>query len=401
MRRLRLLLLAAALAVLVAAAVTVPLPVFLERPGEVLSLGDNVRVELPGEDRAEINGDFLLTVVTLERATAVGVLGGLLDDNAQLVPVHRVTGGVDQETYFERQVALFDATTDVAAAVGLAAAGLHPHPQGVSGEGALVVQVVRGAPADGTLEPGDVITAVDGEPVADADELVDAVDAATRSVTLTYVRDDTERRAEVELGSVAGRDEPGLGVGVETAPATPQLPVPVEVASGRIGGPSAGLMIALTVFDKAADADLASGRRIAGTGGLAPRGGVEDVGGVAQKVLAAARADVDVFVVPDEQLDTARGARPAQADLELVGVGSFDEAVDALRDGAAARQLDRDRGVSAETVWASRQPAASRFRGRQAGYRVRRPPSRRAGVPRSGCRADAIADAGRTPAPAA
>lgn len=352
MRRLRLLFLAVALAVLVAAAVTVPLPVFLERPGEVLSLGDNVRVELPDEGRAEINGDFLLTVVTLERATAVGVMGGLLDDSAQLLPVGRVTGGVDQETYFDRQLALFEATTDVAAAVGLAAAGLDADPREGSGEGALVVEVVHGAPADGTLEPGDVITAVDGDPVGTGDELVDAVDAAAGSVMLTYVRDDSERRAEVELGSVAGRDEPGLGVGVQTAPVAPQPPVPVEVASGRIGGPSAGLMVALTVFDKAADTDLASGRRIAGTGGLTPGGDVEDVGGVAQKVLAAAEADVDVFVVPAEQLDTARGARPAQGDLELVGVGSFDEAVEALREGAAAGpRLDGGRGVSAETVW--------------------------------------------------
>lgn len=338
MRPLRLLFLPVALAVLAVAAVTVPLPVFLEQPGELVSLGENVHVD---EDTGELHGEFMLTVVTLERATVVGMIGGLLDDSVDLVPVDQVTGGVDQQMFFQRQRALFRATTDIAAAVGLDAAGLDIQPEDLEGKGALVMQVMRGAPADGVLRPGDIITAVDGEPVGSGDQLVEAVNTATGTVTVTYLRDGAERRADIELRPVAGRDQPGLGVGVRTAPAKPELPVPVEVSSGRIGGPSAGLMIALTVFDKAADVDLAAGRRIAGTGGIAPTGSVEAVGGVPHKVLAAARADIDVFLVPADQLESAREALPADAELDLIGAASFDKAVQALKGERAAHETHR------------------------------------------------------------
>lgn len=344
-RPLRLLFLPVALVVLAVAAATVPLPVFLEQPGELVSLGDNVRVDVPDQDTSELDGDLLLTVVTLERATVVGMIGGLFDSSVELVPVEGVTGGVNQEVFFERQRALFQATTDTAAAVGLDAAGLDVQPEDLEGEGALVTQVVQGAPVDGVLRPGDVIIAVDGEPVGSGDQLIEAVDAASGTVSVTYLRDEAERRVDFELGPVAGRDEPGLGVAVQTAPGKPDLPVPVEVSSGRIGGPSAGLMIALTVFDKAAGVDLAAGRRIAGTGGLGPTGTVEAVGGVPQKVLAAARADAGVFLLPAEQLDSAREARPPGARMELIGVGSFDQAVEALREKGTAHEM-RWRGLS-------------------------------------------------------
>lgn len=393
MRPLRLLFLPVALMVLAVAAVTVPLPVFLEQPGELLSLGENVHVESNG-DTGELDGDFLLTVVTLERATVVGMLGGLFDDSVELAPVDRVTGGVDQEVFFERQQALFRAATDIAAAVGQDAAGLDVEPEDLKGEGALVMQTVGGAAADGVLRPGDVITAVDGESVGSGDELVEAVEAATGTATVTYRRDDAERRADIELGPVAGREEPGLGVAVQTAPGQPELPVPVEVSSGRIGGPSAGLMIALTVFDKAADVNLAGGRRIAGTGGIGPTGAVESVGGVRQKVLAAARADVSVFLVPADQLESAREARPSDADLELVGAATFDEAVEALRREPAVHERPRPRLSVCAEPWTGHcrsargreGPWATHGRTSPPGLRVRLPNSPRTSPPVGGSR---------------
>ena len=121
-----------------------------------------------------------------------------------------------------------------------------------------------------------------------------------------------------------------IGVQVSTLNATVDLPVPVDVDSGQIGGPSAGLMIALTVFDKIDPVDLADGRRIAGTGTIGFDGEIGPIGGIQQKVVAAHRERVDVFLAPDEQLVEARSGLPEDSAMEVMGVGTFDEALSAL-----------------------------------------------------------------------
>src|SRR6266508_653215 len=50
------------------------------------------------------------------------------------------------------------------------------------------------------------------------------------------------------------------------APAYGKLPVPVSINTENIGGPSAGLMFALSIYDRLTPGDLTGGRRIAGTG---------------------------------------------------------------------------------------------------------------------------------------
>jgi len=72
-----------------------------------------------------------------------------------------------------------------------------------TGPGASVGTVVTGSPADKAgLKPGDVITAVDGKAVANADDLTAAVSARAPGdkVTLTLRRDGTTQTVTVTLG---------------------------------------------------------------------------------------------------------------------------------------------------------------------------------------------------------
>jgi PDZ domain-containing protein len=247
--------------------------------------------------------------------------------------------GESEGEFFARQQDVFDETAQQAAAVGLRAAGFDVGPEDLGGEGALVVETFPDSAATGTLLPGDVIVEAAGEPVGTFDHLRQVL-ARTGAATL----DLTVRRAGRPVGiritprPVPGvSEEPVLGIQVTTLHATVDLPVPVAVDSGQIGGPSAGLMIALTVFDKVDPVDLADGRQIAGTGTIAFDGAVGPISGIEQKVLAAHRQDVDVFLAPDAQLEEAGSLLPADSDMVLVGVGTFDEALDALGGEIAAR----------------------------------------------------------------
>ena len=61
----------------------------------------------------------------------------------------------------------------------------------------------------------------------------------------------------------------------------------VTVNTDEIGGPSAGFMFSLEIYNQLTEDDLTRGYNIAGTGTIAPNGKVGEIGGIHQKVIAA------------------------------------------------------------------------------------------------------------------
>jgi len=325
-RLLRRVFLPVSLLTLAAAALYVPLPVFLETPRVPYPLTDAVEVGVAGA--GEVNGDYLLTAVSLRRATLGDLAVRWVDDETRFLPVEAVLPpGVADGDYFDGQRQVFADSADVAAAVGLEEAGF----DAIRGQGALVASVREGSPADGRLREGDVVVAVDGQEVQTAADLAALVRATARGAArrLTVERGDRERTVTLTPRPLTG-DAPQIGVGTDTVDLRIDLPVDVQVAGGRIGGPSAGLLIALTVLDRADERDIAAGRTIAGTGALSVRGDVQPIGGLPLKVVSAARAGADVFLAPADQAADALGAVPAGSGMRVVGVATFDDAVAAL-----------------------------------------------------------------------
>ncbi|MGH8931928.1 MAG: YlbL family protein [Egibacteraceae bacterium] len=347
MRSTRVAAVAIAAFVLVSAAAIVPLPYFLERPGNALGLGERIMITAPSAE--PIDGDFLLVTVTLQRTTLADLLSAWLSPTLEVVGVDQVIPpGQTGEEFFAHQQEIFEQSARRAAAVGLTAAGFEVGPEDVGGEGALVVSVVPDSAADGALLPGDVIVAVDGDPIATDDDLreaipprcVDSIEALPPSscwepgsLRLAVRRAGQATEIDVRPQPVSGEPaRPVIGVEVTTLNASIDLPVPFDVDSSNIGGPSAGLMIALAVFDTMDPLDLADGRLIAGTGTIHLDGTVGLISGIRQKVAAAHREGVDLFLSPQGQLAEAQRGVPTGSDLRVIGVATFDEAVASLRD---------------------------------------------------------------------
>ncbi len=200
----------------------------------------------------------------------------------------------------------------------------------MTGGGARVVGVVPGAPAEEELREGDVVTAIGGRPVELASDLAAAVSSlsAGDEVTLSVERGDATIEARIELEQIEELGRPALGVALQTVDLDIALPVAVDIEQGRIGGPSAGLMIALTVYDLAHPADLTRSRTIAGTGTISLNGEVGPVGGVAQKVATARAAGAQLMLVPPEEAAEAR--EEAGPRLEVVPVRTIQEAISRL-----------------------------------------------------------------------
>ena len=318
-----------------AAVVSVPLPVYAQRPGISLDLADCIRVEDPAA--GPVQGDLLLTFVTYRRATLMDLVASLARQDIVLRPVERVIPrDVVPRDYFALQRQRFDREGLTAAAVGLERAG-YPEPVRVTGDGARVVRTLEGFPADGVLQPGDVVVSAGADPVRTSEDLRDVILRGER-VDLRVHRDgDIDAvslapvRSDVREEDLEGEPRYVIGAQLETVNPQVMLPVDIEIQAGRIGGPSAGLMVALGVYDAVADEDLVAGRRIAGTGEIDANGQVGRIGLLPLKVMAAHQAGASALLVPRSQADVARQAVPSGSDLQVVGVATIDDAITAVR----------------------------------------------------------------------
>jgi len=311
---------------LILAGALVPLPAFIELPGTAAGIPACVAID--GRAGARVNGDYMFTTVSQRDATPFGLLLAAVMADQKVIARRVLLGDVRRDRFFQRQRQVFLDATERAIIVALEAAGL---PVEVRGSGVAVVDVVPGSPAEGVLHAGDVITRVNGEPVRTDSALVEAVGATDR-LRLEIQRGGRTASATVQprIQEVDGRRRPVIGVRITTHEPQVELPLSIDVASGEVGGPSAGLMMSLAVYDLVDDTDLAAGRRIAGTGTLDIDGRVGPIDNVELKVPAALRSGAQVFLVPARQVETARSAVPAGSDLRVIGVDTFAAARAAL-----------------------------------------------------------------------
>ncbi len=272
-------------------------------------------------DRDGAEGVYMVDVL-VRRANLFERLFPQIYDGAELVPDERVNpAGLSERERRQHSLQEMSTSQQIAIAVALRVLG-HPVPS----RGAEVVTVQEGWPADGKLQPGDVIVRAKGRRVTSPERLRDVLRAHPpgEPVVVTILRKGAEDELDVGTRTAPGERRAVMGVTVQ-----PELefPIDVRIDAGEIGGPSAGLAFALGVVDELGT-DVDGGRRIAVTGALDFEGTVRPVGGLAQKTLGAREVGADVFVVPAENAAEAR--RYAEG-LRIVPVSSFREALSALR----------------------------------------------------------------------
>ncbi|MBQ1804061.1 MAG: Lon protease [Bifidobacteriaceae bacterium] len=103
-----------------------------------------------------------------------------------------------------------------------------------------------------------------------------------------------------------------------------------KINSGPIGGPSAGMIFALGLIEKATGQDLTGGKNVAGTGTLAKAGKVGEIGGIASKMIAARRDGASFFLAPASNCAQVLSSKVPEG-LRVVPVPSLSGALKALK----------------------------------------------------------------------
>ena len=300
--------------------------------GEV---GGTPVIAVEGRRTYPTEGELDLTTVGVQTPlTLVQALQGWFDDELAIVP-RDVVYPPDRtdEQVTEQNTRAMTTSQDAATTAALRQLGIPIDTQVV------VAKVNEDAPAAGRLQPGDVVTAVDGEAVDDSDALRAAVGGREPGapVTLSFLRAGRTTTTTLTTATAQSEDGPRPVIGVEPQDRA-DYPFDVTITLKEVGGPSAGLMFALGIVDKLDAQPLTGGTHVAGTGEISPDGVVRPIGGIPQKLLGARRKGATVFLTPAANCAEALGALPAG--LQLVRVDTLRDALEGLRllrDGGAPR----------------------------------------------------------------
>ncbi len=300
--------------------------------GSYLFLPDRARpvapiVQVRGGKNPTDGGGIYLVDVFVRKASLFERLFPGIREGSTLVPGSAIQQpGQSESARRQADLREMSRSQEIAAAVAERAAGYKVVARPT---GALIDQVIPGAPASGRLQPTDVIVGVDGRPVRLATDLRRALRSRPVGTRFRLAVHRGSRLLRIPVKTVAdphAGGRPVIGVLVEQS-ADVHLPVPVRIRSGDIGGPSAGLAFALAVAEKLGR-DVDHGQRVAATGEITLDGHVLPIGGVEQKTIGVRRTGIHIFLVPAG--DNAREAKKYARGVRIVPVETFQQALRAL-----------------------------------------------------------------------
>ena len=319
---------------LVVVAARMPAPYVTVSPGPTVNVLGSEHgkpiVDISGHRTYATHGQIRLTTVSITNPDAevslVQALSGWLRKDVAVIPREAMypdaNSPAEERTQSSAQMVN---SQDTAAAVALSALG-YSLPSFVE-----VTGVTPKGPSAGRLRTRDRIVTLNGARVRQPQQLLDAMSKVEPGATVTVgVRRDGEPRT-VEITTRRATDDPDQAVlGIIIGPAW-QFPFDVHVGlSDSIGGPSAGLMFALSIYDRLTPGSLTGGKVVSGTGTIAPSGQVGPIGGIQQKIVAAGNSGARLFFVPKDNCAEAMQA-PTPDSMRLVLAKNFASALSSLK----------------------------------------------------------------------
>ena len=276
----------------------VPLPYYIEMPGSAMQLAPLIKVKGGYPEK----GQLMLTTVRMGRANPYTYLWAKVRKHEDVVPVREIMDkNMTDEEYNVYQLYLMESAKHNAIQAAFKKA---KRPFSSRYEGIYVLNVYDGMPAAKVLKAGDRITKVDGHAFKSSKQFMHYVakKKAGDKVELTYVRQKKAKTATVALAKFKeNHHKTGIGISLVDDRTIKSDPA-VKMDTEKIGGPSAGLMFTLEIYNQLTKQDITKGYKIAGTGTISPNGEVGRIGGIDKKVIAADKAGADIFFAPDDTI---------------------------------------------------------------------------------------------------
>ena len=286
-------------------------------------------IEIEGAESYDYEGNLYQLTVRRDEANYFTYVWAKVDNSVDLYSREVILPkGVTPQELSEISMQNMKTSENVAIAVAL---NLLDYEIETQGDGVLVVGIMDDSPVAGKLLKEDLIISINNEVIKSTTEFISLLRTYEIGdmVSIGLIRNDKEMSIETKLiEHIDYENEPMVGFLASTPNQRFVFPISVDIDTGNVGGPSAGLMMALNVYNSLTEYDITKGIKVAGTGTIEIDGSVGPVGGVKQKVIAAKNAGSTLILVPTANFDDVKSY--IDQDTSIVSVDTFNEALNLI-----------------------------------------------------------------------
>ncbi|MFS1518258.1 SepM family pheromone-processing serine protease [Bacillus sp. SCS-151] len=306
----------------------VQLPFYITKPGTAQELAPIVQVDGGYEEE----GSLMLTTVRMGKANVVSYIWAKLSEYQMIYPEQDILQDRSDEEYSYIQLHNMENSKNSAITVAYNQADKSIE---YKYNGLFVFTVLDNVPAKDFLKTADRIIRVDDKDVKSYEDLTHYLSTKQEGDVIEVVveRDGETVVQDIELITLENKEQVGLGVQLIEDVELNVNPS-VEINSEKIGGPSAGLMFTLEIYNQLVEEDLTKGYDIAGTGQIFNDGTVGPIGGISQKIVAADKAGAEIFFAPNQNgasdsnyNEAVKTAQDIGTSMEIVPVDTFEDAL--------------------------------------------------------------------------
>ena len=311
------------LPIVITISLLIPVPYYVKMGGGTINLNDEISIEGEKEEKGSLEA---LYVREAKGIVLTYLLSYIVPSFEKEKIENTVINEEDEDAYNYRERLYFTTSLDSATKVAFEKAGKEVK---ISSSRFLVIYIDKSSKTN--LEVGDEILKIEGEKVDSYDEMASLIskNQNKKQIKIIVKRDDKEIETSNQLINMD--NEKKLGVVISNEIKYTSDPKVDFAFNGRQAGPSGGLMIALTIYNKLTDEDITKGKKVVGTGTIDTLGNVGEIGGIKHKLMAADSKNADIVFVPKENYKEAKQIKDKKNyNFELVSISNFDDAIEYL-----------------------------------------------------------------------
>ncbi|MBD5430082.1 SepM family pheromone-processing serine protease [Lactobacillus sp.] len=308
-----------------------PTNYYIEAPGSADQISQYIK-----SPAKKANRNFYLVTVSERRAVVIDYLLSFFNKNESRYSKDELMGNQTNAAYNQMQQYYMENSQNNAKYYAAKKAGIYHKRKYL---GVYVMDIMTNSTFKNKLKIGDTVTKVNGNKFESTKKLISYIQKqkVKSKITVEVLRNGKYYTYSGKVVRLKSTKKNGIGIQlVDHTQVVTKPKIKIDVAG--IGGPSAGLMFTLEMYQIFTNKNLSNNQKIAGTGTIDENGKVGMIGGVDKKVIAASKQGIKIFFAPTDQpagvkksetnyAEAVKTAKRIHTKMKIVPVATFDDAL--------------------------------------------------------------------------
>ena len=301
-------------------------PYYIDAPGGIINVNDRIKIN----EKYDESGSFNLAYVSEYDANLFTLIMAWINNDWEIIKKEDVL--LDNETtneYNTRDKLLMEESISNAINVAYTKANSKIN---ILDKKVKVAYIFKESNTD--LKVGDQIIEVNNKKIDSKEEIVKIISKYKLGDEITLKVKNNNKKYNRKAKLIEYEGEIIIGVMIVQVNDYDLEPNIEIKTSKRESGPSGGLMLALSLYNKLTKNDITNNLTIVGTGTIDSLGNVGDIGGVEYKLKAAVKEKADLFIVPigKNYNEAIKLKKKNNYSIKIIGVSTFDETIEYLNE---------------------------------------------------------------------